>query len=98
MTDCNEQRWLFQELGCRKVEVDFGGGYLSSDGGGLYCANLSVTAVFYEMSLTVSLTTETSAMSNIAYENWSVSAFMGWPWGTKISTIMITCGAIRCMD
>jgi len=35
MTECNEQSWLFQELGSRKVEVDFGGGYLSSDGGGL---------------------------------------------------------------
>ena len=34
MTDCREQRWLFQELGNRKVEVDFGGGYLSSDGSG----------------------------------------------------------------
>ena len=38
MTDCNEQKWLFQELGCRKVEVDFGGGYLSSDGGGFNTA------------------------------------------------------------
>ena len=35
MTECNEQSWLFQELGFRKVEADFGGGYLSSDGGGL---------------------------------------------------------------
>ena len=35
MTECNEQKWLFQELGYRKVEVDFGGGYLSSDGGAL---------------------------------------------------------------
>jgi hypothetical protein len=35
MTECNEQSWLFQELGARKVEIDFGGGYLSSDGGGL---------------------------------------------------------------
>jgi Transposase DDE domain group 1 len=35
MTECNEQSWLFQELGTRKVEADFGGGYLSSDGGGL---------------------------------------------------------------
>src|SRR6201984_1572237 len=35
MTECNGQSWLFQELGSRKVEVDFGGGYLSSDGGGL---------------------------------------------------------------
>src|ERR1700687_645667 len=40
MTDCNEQKWLFQELGCRKVEVDFGGGYLSSDGGGLILREL----------------------------------------------------------
>jgi RNA polymerase subunit RPABC4/transcription elongation factor Spt4 len=35
MTECIEQSWLFQELGTRNVEVDFGGGYLSSDGGGL---------------------------------------------------------------
>src|SRR5260370_33486844 len=40
MTECREQRWLFQELGKRKVEVDFGGGYLSSDGGGLILREL----------------------------------------------------------
>src|SRR5271165_388663 len=40
MTDCREQSWLFQDLGNRKVEVDFGGGYLSSDGGGLVLREL----------------------------------------------------------
>jgi len=40
MTDCNDEKWLFQELGDRKVEVDFGGGYLSSDGGGLILREL----------------------------------------------------------
>jgi hypothetical protein len=40
MTDCREQCWLFQDLGNRKVEVDFGGGYLSSDGGGLILREL----------------------------------------------------------
>ena len=40
MTECKEQRWLFQDLGTRKVEVDFGGGYLSSDGGGLILREL----------------------------------------------------------
>jgi Transposase DDE domain group 1 len=40
MTHCKEQRWLFQDLGQRKVEVDFGGGYLSSDGGGLVLREL----------------------------------------------------------
>ena len=40
MTECNDQRWLFQDLGRRKVEVDFGGGYLSSDGGGLILREL----------------------------------------------------------
>jgi hypothetical protein len=40
MTHCKEQSWLFQELGTRKVEVDFGGGYLSSDGGGLVLREL----------------------------------------------------------
>jgi hypothetical protein len=40
MTDCNEQPCFFQDLGTRKVEVDFGGGYLSSDGGGLVLREL----------------------------------------------------------
>src|SRR5271154_5291865 len=40
MTDCREQCWLFQDLGSRKVEVDFGGGHLSSDGGGLILREL----------------------------------------------------------
>jgi hypothetical protein len=40
MTECKEQSWLFQDLGKRKVEVDFGGGYLSSDGGGLILREL----------------------------------------------------------
>src|SRR6266436_5212353 len=40
MTECKEQRFLFQELDGRKVEVDFGGGYLSSDGGGLILREL----------------------------------------------------------
>ena len=40
MTECKEQSWLFQDLGNRKVEVDFGGGYLSSDGGGLILREL----------------------------------------------------------
>jgi hypothetical protein len=35
VTECNEQKFLFQDLEGRKVEVDFGGGYLSSDGGAL---------------------------------------------------------------
>jgi hypothetical protein len=40
MTDGNETRFLFQALGARKVEVDFGGGYLSSDGGGILLREL----------------------------------------------------------
>ena len=40
MTECNEQKFLFQDLEGRKVEVDFGGGYLSSDGGGLILREL----------------------------------------------------------
>ena len=40
MTECKDQSWLFQDLGNRKVEVDFGGGYLSGDGGGLILREL----------------------------------------------------------
>jgi hypothetical protein len=40
MTECKDQRWLFQDLGKRKVEVDFVGGCLSSDGGGLVLREL----------------------------------------------------------
>jgi hypothetical protein len=40
VTECKEQKFLFQDLDGRKVEVDFGGGYLSSDGGGLILREL----------------------------------------------------------
>jgi hypothetical protein len=40
MTECNEQKLLFQDLDGRKVEVDFGGGYLSSDGGAVILREL----------------------------------------------------------
>ena len=33
VTECKNQPLLFQDLGCRKVVVDFSGGTLSSDGG-----------------------------------------------------------------
>ncbi len=42
MTECNEQKFLFQDLDDRKVEVDFGGGYLSSDGGAVILRELEV--------------------------------------------------------
>jgi hypothetical protein len=34
-TDCYQQSFDFQGLGSRRVEVDFSGGHLSSDGGSL---------------------------------------------------------------
>src|SRR5260370_20432030 len=34
-TDCQQHTFGFQELGSRRVEVDFSGGHLSSDGGAL---------------------------------------------------------------
>ncbi len=42
MTECNEQGLLFQDLGSRKVVVDFKGGYLSSDGGGVLLRELEL--------------------------------------------------------
>jgi hypothetical protein len=41
-TDCNDQAFLFQELASRKIVVDFGGGHLSSDGGGVFLRELEV--------------------------------------------------------
>jgi hypothetical protein len=40
VTECNEQGLLFQELGNREVVVDFKGGYLSSDRGGILLREL----------------------------------------------------------
>lgn len=41
-TDCNAQGFLFQELASRKIVADFSGGYLSSDGGGLFLRELEL--------------------------------------------------------
>jgi hypothetical protein len=38
----NEQAFLFQELASRKIVADFGGGYLSSDWGGIFLGELEV--------------------------------------------------------
>ena len=35
MTDCKQDLFIFQDIGSRKVEADFSGGYVSSDAGGL---------------------------------------------------------------
>lgn len=40
-TECSHQRMLFQDLGPRKVEADFSGGYLSNDGGVLLLRQLN---------------------------------------------------------
>ncbi|MGI8603175.1 MAG: IS1380 family transposase [Verrucomicrobiales bacterium] len=41
-TECKEQALLFQDLLQRKVAVDFKGGHLSSDGGGLFLREVEV--------------------------------------------------------
>jgi hypothetical protein len=41
-TDCNDEPFLFQELANQKIVVDFGGGYLSSDGGGVFLRELEM--------------------------------------------------------
>lgn len=40
MTDCAQQTFAFQALGSRRVEANFGGGHLSSDGGMLFLREL----------------------------------------------------------
>jgi hypothetical protein len=47
-TECNDQPFLFQELASRKIVVDFGGGYLSSDGGGVFLRELEVRSGLLE--------------------------------------------------
>ena len=41
-TDCNQTRFEFQDLGKRKVEVDFSGGHLSSNGGTLLVREIDI--------------------------------------------------------
>ncbi len=42
MTKCKQEVFDFQDLKSRKVTVDFTGGYLSSDGGGLFLREVEV--------------------------------------------------------
>jgi hypothetical protein len=42
-TDCKDQPLLFQELGSRKVVVDFSGGTLSTDGGALFLRQVDLS-------------------------------------------------------
>jgi len=94
MTDCNEQKWLFQELGYRKVEVDFGGATSPVTVGGLILRELErhsgllgdVAGCFIDYR-------------DQRYVEHSVRELVsqrihGLALGYEISTIMITCGAI----
>jgi hypothetical protein len=42
-TDCQQEAFLFQDLGARKVAVDFSGGTLSSDGGVLFLRQIDAS-------------------------------------------------------
>jgi len=42
MTECKQEVFEFQALNSRKVTVDFTGGYLSSDGGGLFLREIEL--------------------------------------------------------
>jgi hypothetical protein len=42
-TDCQQESFLFQDLGARKVAVDFSGGTLSSDGGVLFLRQIDAS-------------------------------------------------------
>lgn len=46
MTDCKQQSFAFQAHGSKKVTVDFSGGHLSSDGGGLFLRGLDLKRGF----------------------------------------------------
>lgn len=45
-TECKQENFAFPSLGSRKVEADFGGGNLSSDGGSLLLRQLGASARF----------------------------------------------------
>ena len=42
MTECNQEVFAFQGLSHRKVTADFSGGYVTSDGGGLFLRELDL--------------------------------------------------------
>jgi hypothetical protein len=98
MTECKDQSWLFQDLGSRKVEVDFGGGYPSSDGGGLILRELERHNGLLRDLSGCFVDYRTSVILNIAFKSFLVSGSMVWCWATKTSMIMTICGATRSMD
>jgi hypothetical protein len=49
MTECKEPIWLFQDLGKRKVEVDFGVVASLAMVAGLYYTSLSAAMVCYRI-------------------------------------------------
>jgi hypothetical protein len=52
MTECNQQIFEFQGLGSRKVQADFSGGFLSSDGGALLLREMDRSARLCEQLAT----------------------------------------------
>jgi hypothetical protein len=40
LTNCTNTAFIFQDLGCRKLQADFSGGHLSNEGGLLLISQL----------------------------------------------------------
>ena len=97
MTECREQRWLFQGLGNGKVEVDFGGGYLSSDGGGLILRELERHDGLLKDFSSCFIDYRDQRYIEHSVQELVSQRIHGRSWATKISMIMTIYGLIRSM-
>lgn len=106
-TECTPEKFLFQGLGKRKVEVAFDGGAITSDAGGLLLreveARFGIIEQFAECfkdhrnaDLIEHTVFELVAQqaTPLRGKQWRLDR-MGWRWAMKISTTMTRCVMIR---
>ena len=82
MTECKQQVFGFQALKSRKVTVDFTGGYLSSDEGGLFLREVE------ERHRIIAI----KGTPITKYGSYWRNASTPWRWDMRISTTMTVCG------
>jgi hypothetical protein len=83
-TDCNSEQIEFQALGFRKVEAQFDGGDVTSDGGGLLLREVEARRNIIERFARCFRDHRNPEMSSTVCFHWYRSASMVWHLATRI--------------
>ena len=83
-TECNGKLSEFHPLGRREVRADFGGGAISSEGGGLLLREVEKRSGIIERFAECFQDHRRRSGSSTEWRSWWRSGYTGWRWDVRI--------------